>query len=145
MDKMRHVADQVRMIRSTSVRAANFVLWLDAERGPILRVTKRFLDITRRRSIHLVLSPSGAARPQSEYHREGRVLGFPSTADQRDYQRRRRTTVAAFLRPRDRPPEPRFLSHDASRFRATETVLLRALGVLRAVSTEGFGRIKYYR
>jgi hypothetical protein len=129
----------------------NFVLGLDADEGPEpFELTKRFLDMTPGAFPAIsLLSAFGRGAPQNlQFQREGRVLGFPFHV---------LSNVTMNVRPRnygwpefyDRVAD--LLEHAfswrqvANRFHATETALLRWLGVLRAVSTEGFGRIRYYR
>jgi hypothetical protein len=151
MDKVRQVSEQVNTIlRYIPYVRTNFVFGLDVDHGPEpFELTKRFLDLTPGTfPSYSLLSAFGQAAPLNlEYQRAGRVLPFPfQFLDNHQ---------AMNVRPKNYE-WPDFYDHVvditrysfsprrlARRFRRTQGIP-RWLHLVSAVSSEGFGRIRYH-
>jgi len=152
IDKVRQVSEHVNtVLRYIPYVQTNFVFGLDIDAGPEpFELTKRYVDLTPGAyPTYLLLTSYGQAAPLNlEYQRADRVLPFPfhflnnshtmnvvpkhySWADFYDQ-------VISLMR--------YTLSWGAirRRFHATKAPLPRWMNVLRAVSSEGFGLIKYH-
>jgi hypothetical protein len=152
MDKVKQVADHVNMIlRYIPYIQTNFVMGLDGDAGPEpFELTKRFIDLAPGAfPAYSLLSAFGRAAPLNlEYQRAGRVLPFPFHFLNNNH--------AMNVRPKHYD-WPEFYDHlvDVTRYSfswraigrrlgATETLIPKWMNVVRAVSTEGFGRIRYH-
>ena len=153
IDKVRHVADHVNLILSyIPYVQANFVLGLDTDQGvEPFELTKRFLELTPGvfPGYSLLTAFGRAAQINLDYQRANRVLPFPFHF--------LNNNQAMNVRPRNYSWQE-FYDHVidltgysfsceaiARRFRATRGVTARAMNIVRAISTEGFGRLSYYR
>ena len=153
MEKVRRVSEHVNMIlRYVPYVQTNFVLGLDSDMGPEpFELTKRFVDLTPGAFPgYSLLSAFGQAAPLNlEYQRENRVIGFPFHF--------LNNNGAMNLKPKNYS-WPKFYEHviDLTRYsfsrraivrrlRATNAFIPRWLNVVRAVSSEGYGRINYYK
>jgi len=152
MEKVRHVSEHVNMIlRYIPYVQTNFLLGLDADEGPEpFELTKRFVDMTPGAfPSYPLLSAFGQAAPLNlEYQRTNRVLPFPFHF--------LNNTHAMNLRPRNYPWTEFYervinLSKYSfswraiiNRYRAIKATIPRWMNVVRAISSEGFGRIRYY-
>jgi hypothetical protein len=153
MDKVRQVSEHVNLIlRYIPYVQTNFVLGLDADEGAEpFELTKRFLDLTPGAFPgYSLLTAFGQAAPLNlEYQRVNRVLPFPFYF--------LNNNQAMNVRPKNYT-WPAFYTHVLDltrysfswpaifrRFRATTGVAPRWMNLLRAVSTEGFGRLRYHR
>ncbi|MDT8368507.1 MAG: hypothetical protein RQ745_04830 [Longimicrobiales bacterium] len=151
-EKVRHVVDHINLINEyIPYIQANFVMGLESDEGAEpFELTKRFLDEAPASfPAFSLLSAFGRAAPLNlEYQRNGRVLGFPHHFLNNNH--------AMNVKPANYE-WPEFYDHVidlskhafswkmiARRFRATRGQLPRWINVLRAVSSEGFGRIRYY-
>lgn len=152
MNKVRQVSEHVNLIlRYVPYVQTNFVMGLDAEEGAEpFELTKRFLDITPGAfpAYSLLTSFGRAAQINLDYQRADRVLPFPFHF--------LNNNQAMNVRPRN------YSWHDiydhvidltrhsfswraiSRRFRATPGLTPRYLNLVRAISTEGFGRLKYH-
>jgi hypothetical protein len=152
MDKVEQVADHVNMIlRYIPYIQTNFVLGLDTDEGPEpFELTKRFLDLAPGAfPAYSLLSAFGRAAPLNlEYQRAGRVLPFPFTFLNNNH--------AMNVRPKNYG-WPQFYDRlvDLSRYSFSWRAIRRRLGatagiipkwmnVVRAMSSEGWGRIEYH-
>ncbi|MFQ5604247.1 MAG: B12-binding domain-containing radical SAM protein [bacterium] len=152
LDKVRHVSDHVNMIMDyIPYVQANFVLGLDGDEGPEpFELTKRFVDLSPGVfNGYSLLSAFGQAAPLNlQYQRENRVLPFPFHFLNNNH--------AMNVKPKNYS-WPEFYDHviDLSkytfswraisrRFFAVRESIPRWMNVIRAVSSEGFGRIKRY-
>jgi hypothetical protein len=152
IDKVRAVADHVNMImRHIPYVQANFVLGLDADEGEEpFELTKRFVDLSPGAFPgYSLLSAFGQAAPLNlEYQRAGRVLPFPFHFLNNNH--------AMNVRPKNYDWRA-FYDHVidltrytfswrsiARRFTAVRESIPRWMNVVRAVSSEGFGRIRYH-
>ncbi|MBI2402438.1 MAG: radical SAM protein [Gemmatimonadetes bacterium] len=152
MDKVRQVAEHVNLItRYIPYIQTNFVLGLDVDDGPEpFELTKRFVDLAPvALPGYSLLSAFGRAAPLNlEYQRTGRVLPFPFHF--------LNNNSAMNVRPRHYDWRT-FYDHVidltrysfswraiARRFAATRETIPKWMNVVRAVSSEGSGRIRHY-
>lgn len=153
MDKVRRVSDHVNMIlRYVPYVQTNFVLGLDADAGAEpFELTKRFVDLTPGAFPgYSLLSAFGEAAPLNiAYQRANRVIPFPFHF--------LNNNSAMNLKPLNYS-WPGFYDHviDLTRYTfsrraigrrlaATNAFIPRWLNVVRAISSEGYGRIRRYR
>jgi hypothetical protein len=152
MDKVRQVSEHVNTIlRHVPYVQTNFVLGLDSDAGAEpFELTKRFLDLTPGAFPgYSLLSAFGRAAPLNlEYQRADRVLPFPFHFLDNNH--------AMNIKPKNYS-WPDFYDQVIAltrytfswpaiinRFRANRTTIPRWMNVVRAVSSEGFGRLKYF-
>jgi len=152
MDKVRQVADHVNMIlRYMPYIQTNFVLGLDVDEGDEpCELTKRFVDMAPGAFPgYSLLSAFGRAAPLNlEYQRAKRILPFPFHF--------LNNNQAMNVKPKNYS-WPEFYTHVIdlvkytyswraifNRYRATKAFIPRWMNVVRAVSSEGFGRLKYH-
>ncbi len=150
--KVEHVSDHVNLIlRYIPYLQANFVLGLDDDEGAEpFELTKRFLDRAPGAFPgYSLLSAFGEAAPLNlELQRAGRVLPFPFHFLNNNH--------AMNVRPKNYG-WPEFYDHviDLARYsfswrslarraRGTRAGFPTWLNLIRGVSSEGFGRIRYY-
>ena len=153
MDKVRHVSEHVNLIlKYIPYVQTNFVLGLDSDEGDEpFELTKRFLDLTPGAfpGYSLLTAFGRAAALNLDYQSDNRVLPFPFHF--------LNNNQAMNVRPRNyswRPFYERVIDLTrysfsprslVRRFRATQGMTSRWLNLVRAISTEGYGRIKYYK
>ena len=152
MDKVRQVSEHVNTIlRYMPYIQTNFVLGLDGDEGEEpFELTKRFVDLAPGAFPgYSLLSAFGQAAPLNlEYQRANRVLPFPFQF--------LNNNQAMNVKPKNYS-WPDFYEHVidlvkytyswraiSNRFRANRTRVPRWMNLVRAVSSEGFGRIKYH-
>ena len=152
MDKVRQVAEHVNLItRYIPYIQTNFVLGLDGDQGPEpFELTKRFVDLAPvALPGYSLLSAFGRAAPLNlEYQRAGRVLPFPfhflnnnSAMNVRPQNYDWRTFYDHVI---DLTRYTFSWRAIARRFAATRETIPKWMNVVRAVSSEGFGRIQHY-
>jgi hypothetical protein len=153
MDKVRQVSDHVNLIlKYIPYVQTNFVLGLDSDEGAEpFELTKRFLDLTPGAfpGYSLLTAFGRAAALNLDYQRANRVLPFPFhflNNNEAMNVRPRNYGWRAFY---DHVIDLTRYSFSARtivrRFRATQGTTSRWLNFVRAVSTEGFGRLNYYK
>ncbi|MEO7986100.1 MAG: radical SAM protein [Gemmatimonadales bacterium] len=152
MEKVEQVSEHVNMVmRYVPYVQTNFVLGLDSDDGPEpFELTKRFLDLTPGAfPAFSLLSAFGRAAPLNlEYQRAARVLPFPFTFLNNNH--------AMNVRPANYP-WPEFYDRlvDLTRYAfswraigrrltATSGTIPKWMNVVRAMSSEGWGRIEYH-
>ena len=152
MDKVRQVSDHVNMIlRYVPYIQTNFVLGLDSDEGPEpFELTKRFVDLAPGAFPgYSLLSAFGQAAPLNlEYQRADRVLPFPFQF--------LNNNQAMNVTPRNYSWRD-FYNHVidlvsytyswraiGKRVKANKATIPRWMNVVRAISSEGFGRIKHH-
>jgi hypothetical protein len=153
MQKVRQVADHVNLIlRYVPYVQTNFVLGLDADDGAEpFELTKRFLDLAPGAFPgYSLLTAFGQAAPLNlEYQRAGRVLPFPFHFLNNNQAMNVRPRNYAWPDFYDRVIDLVRYSFSARalwrRCRATAGPHAKAMNLLRAISSEGFGRLRYYR
>lgn len=152
LEKVQQIAEHVNLVlRYIPYVQTNFVLGLDSDEGPDpFELTKRFLDLVPGAfPAYSLLSAFGRAAPSNlDYQRDGRILPFPFHFLNNNH--------AMNVRPKNYQWKE-FYDHliDLSRysfswkaigrrFAATPAAIPRYMNVVRAISSEGFGRIKYH-
>ena len=152
LDKLNKISDHVNMLlRYAPYIQANFVLGLDVDEGPDpFELTKQFLDRSPGAfPAYSLLSAFGKAAPLNlDYQRENRVLPFPFIFLNNNH--------AMNVKPKNYE-WPEFYDYviDVTRhafswpriykrFKAARGYIPKWMNFVRAVSSEGFGRIKYY-
>ena len=153
IDKVRQVADHVNMVlRHVPYVQANLVLGLDTDEGDeSFELTKRFLDLAPGVFPGFsLLSAFGRAAPLNlELQRAGRVLPFPHHF--------LNNNLAMNVRPKHYD-WPTFYDRVVDltdyafswravrrRLAANREMIPRTMNVVRALSSEGAGRLRYYR
>ena len=151
-EKVKQVADHINMVlRYIPYVQVNFVLGLDSDQGPEpFELTKQFLDLAPGAfPAFPLLTAFGQAAPLNrKLQQEGRVLPFPFQFLDNHH--------AMNVRPRHYA-WPEFYDHvvDLCGYAFSWSMILRRLvlnsggtsrwfNLVRSVSSEGFGRIKYY-
>lgn len=153
MAKVRQVSDHVNLIlRYIPYVQTNFVLGIDADQGPEpFECTKRFLDLTPGAFPgYSLMTAFGQAAPVNlNYQRAGRVLPFPFFFLNNNQAMNVRPRNYAWAEFYDRVIDLVGYSFSwrgiARRFLGTSGFIPKWMNVLRAVSTEGAGRLRYYR
>ena len=153
MEKVRQVAEHVNLIlKYVPYIQTNFVLGLDVDAGDEpFDLTRRFLDRAPGAFPGFsLLSAFGRAAPLNlEYQRENRVLPFPFHFLNNNHAmnvKPRHYSWPAFYDQVIRLTEYSFSpAAVARRFAGTRGVISRVMNLIRAVSTEGLGRLRYYR
>jgi hypothetical protein len=151
--KVQQVADHVNQImRYVPYVQTNFVLGLDSDEGPEpFELTKRFLDLCPGAfPAYSLLTAFGRAAPLNlTYQREGRVLPFPFHFLNNNHAMNVRPLHYAWPEFYDHVVDLTHYSFSwraiARRLRANRLVIPRWMNVVRAVSSEGFGRLRYHR
>ncbi|HEY7563974.1 MAG TPA: radical SAM protein, partial [Acidimicrobiia bacterium] len=152
MDKVMQVADHVNMIlRYIPYIQTNFVLGLDGDVGPEpFELTKKFIDLAPGAfPAYSLLSAFGRAAPMNlEYQRAGRVLPFPFHFLNNNHAMNVRPKNYSWKEFYDGLIDVTSYSFSwraiARRVPATATAIPKWMNVVRAVSSEGFGRIRYH-
>ena len=152
MDKVEQVADHVNMIlRYIPYIQTNFVLGLDTDEGAEpFELTKRFLDLAPGAfPAYSLLSAFGRAAPLNlEYQRAGRVLPFPFTFLNNNHAMNVRPKNYAWPEFYDRLVDLSRYSFSwraiGRRLAATAGMIPKWMNVVRAMSSEGWGRIEYH-
>lgn len=151
--KVRSVAEHVNLIlRYIPYVQANFVLGLDTDEGSeAFDLTKRFLDLAPGAFPgYSLLTAFGRAAPLNlDYQRANRVLPFPFHFLNNNHAMNVRPRNYTWFNFYDHVIDLTRYSFSwraiGRRFRATRGVTARGMNVVRAVSTEGFGRLGYYK
>jgi hypothetical protein len=153
MDKVKQVSDHVNMIMSyIPYVQTNFVLGLDTDEGTEpFELTKRFIDMTPGAFPgYSLLSAFGEAAPLNlDYQRADRVLPFPHHF--LDNNQAMNVMPKNYTWPEFYDNLIDLTSYSFSwkaigrRFRANQGAIPRWMNVVRAVSSEGFGRTRYHR
>jgi hypothetical protein len=152
MDKVKEVSEHVNLIlRYLPYVQTNFVLGLDGESGAEpFELTKRFIDLTPGAFPgYSLLSAFGRAAPLNlEYQRADRVLPFPFHFLDNNHAMNVRPENYAWTDFYDHVIDLTRYSFSwkkiVKRFAATKAVISRWMNVVRALSSEGSGRIAYY-
>ncbi len=152
LNKVRQVSEHVNMIlRYIPYVQTNFVLGLDSDEGSEpFELTKKFIDMTPGAFPgYSLLSAFGQAAPVNlEYQRANHVLPFPFHFLDNNHAmnvKPKNYSWPEFYRNVIDLTKYTFTSRAIlRRFMATGAVKPRLMNVLRAVSSEGFGRIRYF-
>jgi hypothetical protein len=152
MDKVKQVADHVNMIlRYIPYIQTNFVLGLDGDMGPEpFELTKTFIDLSPGAfPAYSLLSAFGRAAPMNlDYQRAGRVLPFPFHFLNNNHAMNVRPKNYNWAEFYDGLIDVTSYSFSwraiARRIPATPTAIPKWMNVVRAMSSEGWGRIDYH-
>jgi hypothetical protein len=152
MEKVKQVAEHVNLIlRYIPYIQTNFVLGLDSDEGPEpFELTKRFLDLAPGAfPAYSLLSAFGRAAPLNlEYQRAGRVLPFPFAF--LDNNHAMNVVPKNYNWPEFYDGLVGLSRYSFSvraigrRLAATKGAIPKWMNVVRAVSSEGWGRIAYH-
>jgi hypothetical protein len=150
-EKVRRVADHLNtVVRYIPYVQANFVLGLDDDEGDEpFELTKRFVDLAPGVfPAYSLLSAFGQAAPLNlELQRDGRVLPTPFHFLDNNRATNVRPKNYTWAQLYDRVIDLRRHSFSwaavARRFTANRGTIPRALNAVRALSSEGAGRIRY--
>lgn len=153
MDKVRQVSEHVNLIlKYIPYVQTNFVLGLDADEGAApFELTKRFLDLTPGAFPgYSLLTAFGRATPLNlDYQRAQRVLPFPFHFLNNNQAMNVRPKNYSWTDFYDHVIDLTEYSFSwkaiSRRFHATPGLTPRVMNLVRAVSTEGLGRLKYHR
>jgi hypothetical protein len=152
MEKVRQVADHVNLLlRYVPYVQTNFVLGLDSDEGPEpFELTKRFIDLVPGAfPAYSLLSAFGRAAPMNlDYQRAGRVLPFPFTFLNNNHAMNVRPANYSWVEFYDRLVDLTSYSFSwraiGRRLGANWEAIPRWMNVVRAMSSEGWGRIAYH-
>jgi len=152
MEKVRQVSEHVNLIlRYIPYVQANFVLGLDSDQGAEpFELTKRFLDRTPGvfPGYSLLTAFGRAAALNLDYQHANRVLPFPFHFLNNNQAMNVRPRNYAWREFYDHVIDLTEYSFSwraiGRRLRATPGVKARGMNLVRAISTEGFGRIRYH-
>lgn len=153
MDKVREVSEHVNLImRYLPYVQTNFVLGSDGDAGAEpFELTKWFIDLTPGAFPgYSLLSAFGRAAPLNlQYQHDKRVLGFPFHFLDNNHAMNVKPKHYSWPDFYDKVIDLTEYTFSwraiGNRFRATRSVIPRWMNVVRAVSSEGFGRLKYYK
>lgn len=130
----------------------NFVLGMDNDEGELpFELTKRFVDMSPAAFPgYSLLSAFGEAAPLNlEYQREGRVLGFPFHFLNNHLAMNIKPKHYEWIDFYDRVIDLTEYSFSRraiyNRFKATNYFISKWMNVMRAISSEGYGRLRFYR
>jgi hypothetical protein len=152
LEKVGKVSDHTNMIlRYMPYLQVNMVLGLDGDEGPEpFELTKRFVDLCPGAFPgYSLLTAFGQAAPLNlEYQRSGRVLPFPFHFLNNHHAMNVRPLNYGWPEFYDRVIDLTRHSFSkraiARRLRANRETIPRVMNVVRALSSEGNGRIKYF-
>ena len=152
LEKVQQVAEHVNMIlRYMPYIQTNFVLGLDVDEGPEpFELTKRFVDLAPGAFPgYSLLSAFGQAAPLNvEYQRANRVLPFPfhflNNNQAMNVRPKNYSWPDFYERVIDLVKYTYSWRAIFNRGRANKGMIPRWMNVVRAVSSEGFGRIRYH-
>ncbi len=151
-EKLAKVSDHANLITSyVPYLQTNFVLGLDCDEGPEpFELTKRFIDRSPAAFPgYSLLTAFGQAAPLNlEYQEDDRVLGFPFHFLNNHHAMNVRPKNYEWPEFYDRVIDLTRYSFSRRaiwrRLSANEGVIPRMMNVVRAISSEGHGRIRYY-
>ena len=152
IEKVRRVADHVNLVlRYIPYVQTNFVLGMDGDSGEEpFSLTRRFIDLAPGAFPgYSLLTAFGEAAPLNlEYQRDSRVIGFPFTFLNNNGAMNVKPLNydwPEFYRQVIDLTKYSFSSRAIlKRITGTSKVVPKWMNVVRAVSSEGFGRIRYY-
>jgi hypothetical protein len=152
LDKVKQVADHVNMIlRYIPYIQTNFVLGLDGDMGPEpFELTKTFIDLAPGAfPAYSLLSAFGRAAPMNlDYQRDGRVMPFPFHFLNNNHAMNVRPKNYSWTEFYDGLIDVTRYSFSwraiGRRIPATATAIPKWMNVVRAMSSEGWGRIDYH-
>jgi len=153
LEKVKRVSDHINLILEyIPYVQANFVLGLDTDEGSEpFELTKRFLEMTPGvfPGYSLLSSFGEAAKMNLEYQRADRLLPFPhhflDNNQAMNVAPRNYSWVEFYTHLVDLMNYSFSWNSIWKRFRANREAIPRTMNVVRAISSEGFGRRRYHR
>jgi hypothetical protein len=153
MEKVKQVSEHVNLIlKYIPYIQTNFVLGLDGDEGPEpFELTKRFLDMSPGAFPgYSLLTSFGRAAPLNlEHQRASRLIPFPFFFLNNNQAMNMKPKNYAWTEFYDHVVDLVRYSFSWKaiyrRFRSTSGFVPRWMNLVRAISSEGFGRLKYYR
>jgi len=151
LDKVKQISEQINMIMSYApYLQANFVTGLDSDEGDEpFELTKKFIDLSPGAFPgYSQLSAFGEAAPLNlEYQQDNRVLGFPfhflDNTSAMNVIPMNYSFPEFYKRVLDLKKHSFSKKAIARRFKANKSSIPGWMNLMRTVSSEGFGRIKY--
>ena len=151
-EKVQQVSKHINtVLRYIPYVQTNFVLGLDVDQGAEpFELTKQFVDMTPGAFPgYSLLTAFGQAAPLNlELQRDGRVLGFPFHFLNNNHAMNVKPKNYAWREFYDHVIDLTRYSFSWraiwNRYRAIDETIPRWMNVVRAISTEGFGRLKYH-
>jgi hypothetical protein len=151
MNKVKEVSEHVNMIlRYTPYIQTNFVLGLDSDEGKEpFELTKRFVDLSPGAFPgYSLLTSFGQAAPLNlEYQQANRVLPFPFQFLNNNHAMNVKPMNYSWTEFYDNVIDLGRYTFSwraiFNRLRANKTMIPKWMNVVRAISAEGFGRVKY--
>ncbi len=152
LEKMRQVADHSNLITSyIPYIQTNFVMGLDCDEGAEpFELTKQFIDAAPAAFPgYSLLTAFGEAAPLNlQYQEEGRVLGFPFHFLNNHHAMNLKPKNYEWIEFYDHVIDLTKYSFSKRaiwrRLKANRGGIPKMMNVVRAISSEGYGRIKYY-
>ena len=152
-EKVTRISEHINtMFRYVPYVQANFVLGMDTDAGPEpFDLTKRFIDLSPAVFPgYSLLTAFGEAAPLNlEYQKAGRVLPFPfhflNNHLAMNIKPKNYDWVDFYEKVIDLTAYSFSKSAIYKRFKATSDFTSRWMNVMRAISSEGFGRIRFFR
>lgn len=152
-EKVKQVSEHIKMIfRHVPYVQTNFVLGLDSDSGAEpFELTKQFIDRTPHAFPgYSLLTAFGEAAPINlEYQKAGRVLPFPFHFLNNHLAMNVRPQHYDWVEFYDRVIDLTTYSFSLNalyrRFRGAATFTSRWMNLMRAVSSEGYGRLRFFR
>ncbi len=152
LEKVRQISDHANLITNyIPYLQTNFVLGLDCDEGPEpFELTKKFIDASPAAFPgYSLLTSFGQAAPLNlEYQEEGRVLGFPFHFLNNNHAMNLKPKNYEWVEFYDHVIDLTKYSFSKRaiwrRLKANSGRIPRIMNVVRAVSSEGKGRIQYY-
>jgi hypothetical protein len=151
MNKVKEVSEHVNMIqRYIPYIQTNFVLGLDSDEGPEpFELTKRFVDLSPGAFPgYSLLSAFGQAAPLNlDYQRENRLIPFPHQFLDNNHAMNVKPLNYSWIEFYDQIIDLKKYTYSwkaiFKRLMANKTAIPKWMNVVRAISSEGFGRIRY--
>lgn len=152
LEKVRQISDHSNLITSyIPYLQTNFVLGLDCDEGPEpFELTKKFIDASPAAfPAYSLLTSFGQAAPLNlEYQEEGRLLGFPFHFLNNNHAMNLKPKNYEWVEFYDHVIDLTKYSYSKRaiwrRLKANRGRIPRIMNVVRAISSEGKGRIAYY-
>jgi hypothetical protein len=151
-EKLSRISEHVNMIfKYIPYVQTNFVLGMDTDEGPEpFELTKKFIDMSPAAFPgYSLLSAFGEAAPQNlEYQKAGRVLAFPFHFLNNHLAMNIKPKNYEWVDFYDKVIDVTSYSFSKRalyrRFKATNSFTSRWMNFMRAISSEGYGRLKFY-
>lgn len=152
LKKVRKVADQVNLVLEyIPYVQVNFIIGLDSDQGPEpFELTKHFLDLSPGffPGFSLLLAFGQSTPYNQRYQKEDRIIPFPFHFMNNNHVMNVRPKNYTWIEFYDHLIDITKYSFSwtaiRKRHKAVRSFLPRWMNMVRAISSEGFGRIKYY-